>query len=1022
MTMLGTIARGLRSRALLSVGSALLVALAVGAAVLGPMFSVAVTRSYAVTRINEAPAALTGTSWVFAPDSRAIDGRSQAVTLATEAVAAAGGSPHARPVVSLESERFPALTGQVMLLAVEGACEHLQVEGRCPVRQGEALMSEIDLPAVGVEIGDQVDLGGSVGLVTVVGSYRAPTEDDFWFQPLRLGSMPAHGDDRTGVSAAFQPAPLVVVASTFDRLPSGSWTVRVDNRLRVPPDFTPAGLTALAHATGDRPAVGAQQRVEGGTLRLDSADDLAAVAREVGSEQRAATDSIAPAVISLVLVALALLTRLLLAASELRVPELALASLRGMAERRLWALGLAEPLALLVVAAPVGAVLGVVMTWGLVRAWLVPGLPLIVPTASLLGAVLVTAAGAVVAALAVGTVLRTSLSAQLAGVRRPRAARRTAQVGELLLVAVAVAVVLARLVAGAGGRPDLGDLVLPVLVAVVAGLAASRLVAGVATWQTRRPASRSSLGGFVAARALSRRREGTLVIVPVTVAIAIGVFSMGVYTAAATWRDSVASTRSPADVVWSSPLPLRATFDLTHRLDPEGRWLMMASTMDAVGGRVVAVDAPRMARVLHWPDQWTPGLGAAEIGELIAPAAERPFVTGTRLGLSVDRAAEVDGPLWVELRLRSTGPDGMLRPAYLEALEPGLSTRTVRVPECREGCWLEGITVAGPAGRPIPMAGEVTLGPLTVDGEPVPGLISQAGLVTSPDVPADDRFGQIAVEGDRLRVSVDTVGSAGQVRLVTGGVPTQRPVVVGTDGLDNLVAGEDGPAIELTGERLPVDIRRESRSVPLLGPEGLLVDYTMLTTGREIYDQIFHPSVLARADAPPGLAQALADRGFTVATTRADQARTLGNGAYALALRLYLVVAGLVLAMAVAGLVVSSAVQLPSRRRDAASLRVVGVPRRQVMWAVALEFVVVLGAAAVAGILAGTLAQDLVLSSVRLGYADALDTPDLVVSIDAQRLALWALGTAAVLAGGALLSAGLTVRGARGATLRENAR
>lgn len=48
------------------------------------------------------------------------------------------------------------------------------------------------------------------------------------------------------------------------------------------------------------------------------------------------------------------------------------------------------------------------------------------------------------------------------------------------------------------------------------------------------------------------------------------------------------------------------------------------------------------------------------------------------------------------------------------------------------------------------------------------------------------------------------------------------------------------------------------------------------------------------------------------------------------------------LAMAVAGLVVSSAVQLPSRRRDAASLRVVGVPRRQVMWAVALEFVVVL--------------------------------------------------------------------------------
>jgi putative ABC transport system permease protein len=134
------------------------------------------------------------------------------------------------------------------------------------------------------------------------------------------------------------------------------------------------------------------------------------------------------------------------------------------------------------------------------------------------------------------------------------------------------------------------------------------------------------------------------------------------------------------------------------------------------------------------------------------------------------------------------------------------------------------------------------------------------------------------------------------------------------------------------------------------------------------------------------------------------------------------VVAGLVLAMAVAGLVVSSAVQLPSRRRDAAALRVVGVPRRSVMAGVALEFLVVLGAAAVAGILAGTFAQDVVLRTVTLGYVDALGTPALVASIDSRRLALWAFGSAAVLAVGALVTASITVRGARGATLRETAR
>ena len=67
------------------------------------------------------------------------------------------------------------------------------------------------------------------------------------------------------------------------------------------------------------------------------------------------------------LVALALLMRLLMAASEIRVPELALASLRGVSSRRLWVLGLSEPLVVLAVSAPVGAALGLGMGYGLTR-------------------------------------------------------------------------------------------------------------------------------------------------------------------------------------------------------------------------------------------------------------------------------------------------------------------------------------------------------------------------------------------------------------------------------------------------------------------------------------------------------------------------------------------------------------------------------------------------------------------------------------------------------------------------------
>jgi putative ABC transport system permease protein len=66
--LLGTIIRGLRSRALLTVGSVVLAALALGSAVLGPIFSEAVTNSYVVTRLQEAPAASTGLARVFTPD------------------------------------------------------------------------------------------------------------------------------------------------------------------------------------------------------------------------------------------------------------------------------------------------------------------------------------------------------------------------------------------------------------------------------------------------------------------------------------------------------------------------------------------------------------------------------------------------------------------------------------------------------------------------------------------------------------------------------------------------------------------------------------------------------------------------------------------------------------------------------------------------------------------------------------------------------------------------------------------
>jgi putative ABC transport system permease protein len=82
----------------------------------------------------------------------------------------------------------------------------------------------------------------------------------------------------------------------------------------------------------------------------------------------------------------------------------------------------------------------------------------------------------------------------------------------------------------------------------------------------------------------------------------------------------------------------------------------------------------------------------------------------------------------------------------------------------------------------------------------------------------------------------------------------------------------------------------------------------------------------------------------------------------------------------------------------------------------------VLGGAAIAGIVAGSLAQYVVLRTVTLGTVEAISTPHLVAAISPLRIG--ALAAIAIVALGlaAFFAASLTVRGARGSTLRESAR
>ena len=350
----------------------------------------------------------------------------------------------------------------------------------------------------------------------------------------------------------------------------------VDQRLAITPELTPddAAVTALRVKALTRAAN--HDRLLTG-LTLEPGNSLPSTVHQLLARRGVARSTVEPAVLSLILVALVLLSRLLSAAMILRRGELALASLRGYDRRQLWFLGMLEPLLILAAATPVGTVLGYVTSRYLAGRWLVPGLPVPFILASGLAVVVVVLVTGVVAAVVVRDAVNEPLSSQIAGVRRPTRAGR--------------GMVIVRLRWSPPRWPRWSP----------RGAGASRRLRTRPTWRCR-CCSRSrwgcsaacscwgwpgcgcggrrvrrALSSYVASRTVRRRREGTLVILPVTAALTVAVFTVGVSLAASTWRASAAATEVGAPLSYPTSLSLSRAVGLTHEIDPEGRWLMAAA-------------------------------------------------------------------------------------------------------------------------------------------------------------------------------------------------------------------------------------------------------------------------------------------------------------------------------------------------------------------------------------------------------------------------------------------------------------
>jgi hypothetical protein len=315
------------------------------------------------------------------------------------------------------------------------------------------------------------------------------------------------------------------------------------------------------------------------------------------------------------------------------------------------------------------------------------------------------------------------------------------------------------------------------------------------------------------------------------------------------------------------------------------------------------------------------------------------------------------------------------------------------------------------------MHGSATIESLTVDGRPVRGALDSPWRAAASQVDTATAVkGVPQLRDGHLTVHVSARSSSSYAGISPTDVPAVIPVLWGrlATPVHRLPTSSSG--------WFRVRSAGTAESMPFRGPSGVLIDVTAFyraTTPGNSTDLVY---VWARADTPQRIRDALAAHGLADPTTESGARHVLDQDAFALALRLYVVVTALVILLALAGLAATLAVQLPARRHDAASLRVVGVRSRSIMVGVVAEFLVVIGAAAMAGIAAGGVAQYVVVRTVTLGFADTSLTPRVLPSFDAGSAVRLGLAVLALLVVAASILAILTVRGARTSSLRENAR
>ncbi|MDE3132822.1 MAG: hypothetical protein KGL15_02015 [Acidobacteriota bacterium] len=884
---------------------------------------------------------------------------------------------------------------------VQDVCAHVRIiRGRC--LSGDS--TSATLISAHTAAAEHLGVGGTLAAATpngvaislnVVGVYRPVAPDGSFWQPWYLFQF---GQQSSPDQLAPGDASFVNQTALSSRVGQVMETLSANVALR--PGAVGYHDTANLQTTIARmnATVAHLTRRAGQSTPVASVTTgLTTVLDQAAKETSLARTLVTVATAQLALLAIFLLYAVVANTTAAQGPEVALAKLRGRRAGSVLLQSVAQPVVLVLAAAPVGALLAWVVVRLLAASLLGHPVDVAFPPAAYGVAALGVLGGVLAAVVATRRIVVTPVGALM----RLGAGGPGSAAGLLVADAVAVTIAVAGLIElKAGGVLDSGSanplsVLAPTLLAVAAAVVVLRLLPflgrRLAAWTRDSP----RLATFLAVRQLLRRPAEARAVLPVAVAVSIAAFAV------TTWADSNRnrSLRALNTVGAQTVLLVRpgtGVHDLrtaVDRADPGGHSMAVAHTNLDRLPPLIAVDTTRFAAVGAWlPTNSSLPLATVlhRLSDHVAPVN----LTGTRLRLRINLLRHPQAR--VHMGVTFAQPNHLQTVRAAGPLAAGTGSYELSLPDaCASGCRLTALALTANTPFGTGQISAVIDASVGADAgwRPLTGFADQTRW-------RGDGNGPVKLGRAGASLSLDVRERSGVwPSAVSAAIPVAVPAVVAS----SLAAAAGGEIhnLEVVGvdrQALFVDGAMRAVTLPQVGRSGVMVDFgSALAAMNHQSASTTQYQVWLSADAPRDMAARLARQHVYVQRTirAATYRSTLDHTGPAFADSLFLLSALAAIVLAIGGATVGRVLSVRRRGYELAALEAVGVSPRTLRWATAAEQGSVFGIGLAVGLAAGLVGSWLALPSTPI-FVHPATGPVLALGLPWGLLAALTLGTVVV--------------------------